>query len=66
MSRVIYLDNNATTMVDPLVVETMTPYFSQFYGNPSSMHDFGGKVKKRVNLISQSVEKLCNLAKRGK
>ncbi len=37
----VYLDNNATTMVDPLVVETMTPFFSEIYGNPNSLHKFG-------------------------
>ena len=37
----VYLDNNATTMVDPLVVEAMMPFFSEMYGNPNSLHKFG-------------------------
>ncbi len=42
--RVIYLDNNATTRVAPEVLEAMMPYLTDLYGNPSSMHTFGGQV----------------------
>ncbi len=45
---VIYTDNNATTRVAPEVLEAMLPYFSDQYGNPSSMHKFGGKVGLKV------------------
>jgi cysteine desulfurase len=42
----IYFDNNATTRVAPEVRDAMLPYFCDFYGNPSSMHAFGGNVSK--------------------
>lgn len=44
----IYLDNNATTKVDEAVFEEMRPYFCELYGNPSSMHFFGGQVQSKV------------------
>jgi len=40
----IYLDNNATTIVDPAVKSAMEPFFSKMYGNPNSLHDFGSEV----------------------
>ena len=43
-TKVVYMDNNATTRVAPEVLENMLPYFSDLYGNPSSMHTFGGQV----------------------
>lgn len=47
--REIYADNNATTKVDEVVFEEMRPYFCELYGNPSSMHFFGGQVQKKVD-----------------
>jgi cysteine desulfurase len=44
----IYLDNNATASVAPEVVKAMLPFLEEFYGNPSSMHTFGGQVHRQV------------------
>ena len=54
--KLVYLDNNATTMVDPQVYEAMQPYFCEMYGNPSSMHEFGGKIMKAVNHAREQVK----------
>jgi cysteine desulfurase len=51
----VYVDNNATTRVAPEVVEAMTPYFSDFYGNPSSMHAFGGSVGAKLKAAREQV-----------
>jgi cysteine desulfurase len=56
--NIIYFDNNATTQVDPAVLEAMLPYLREFYGNPSSMHTFGGQVAKAV---LQAREQLASL-----
>lgn len=49
MTDTIYMDNNATTRVDPAVLEEMLPFFGELYGNPSSMHHFGGQVGARLS-----------------
>jgi cysteine desulfurase len=46
--KTIYLDNNATTQVAPEVLEEMLPYLRDYYGNPSSMHTFGGQLHRKV------------------
>jgi cysteine desulfurase len=56
--KVIYFDNNATTQVAPEVYETMQPYFTELYGNPSSMHTFGGQVGIRVREARERVAAL--------
>lgn len=58
MSAVIYLDNNATTKVDPDVLEAMLPYLTEYYGNPSSMHSFGGQVGKALKQARSQVASL--------
>ncbi|MEZ5672064.1 MAG: aminotransferase class V-fold PLP-dependent enzyme [Thiotrichaceae bacterium] len=54
----IYLDNNATTMVSPEVVQAMLPFFTEQYGNPSSMHSFGNKVGFALKRARTQVQKL--------
>ena len=56
--EIVYMDNNATTMVAPEVVDAMLPYLSNLYGNPSSMHNFGGSVGKDVLEAREKVAKL--------
>ncbi|ACK70549.1 cysteine desulfurase NifS [Gloeothece citriformis PCC 7424] len=58
MRDCIYLDNNATTKVDEEVLEAMLPYLTQYYGNPSSMHTFGGQVAKAVKTAREQVASL--------
>lgn len=54
----IYLDNNATTCVDPEVVACMLPYFTEQFGNPSSLHSFGNRVGMAVKNARKSVQTL--------
>jgi cysteine desulfurase len=54
----IYMDNNATTKIAPEVVEAMMPFLSDYYGNPSSMHNFGGQVGEAVKKARQQVATL--------
>ncbi|MGE4559815.1 MAG: cysteine desulfurase NifS [Desulfobulbus sp.] len=56
--KVIYMDNNATTRIAPEVVDAMMPYLTEFYGNPSSMHTFGGQVGQAIGEARQSVANL--------
>ncbi|MEI6645882.1 MAG: cysteine desulfurase NifS [bacterium] len=51
----IYFDNNATTCVAPEVRDAMLPFLSEFYGNPSSMHAFGGQVAKFVQSARERI-----------
>lgn len=58
--KIIYVDNNATTQVAPEVLQEMLPYFAETYGNPSSIHSFGGNVSYR---LKESRAKLAALLK---
>ena len=56
--RNVYLDNNATTQVAPEVRDAMMPFFDELWGNPSSMHTFGGQVRKHVEEARERVAAL--------
>ena len=56
--NVVYLDNNATTRVAPEVFESMVPFFTDKYGNASSMHTFGGQVGKSIQEAREKVAAL--------
>ena len=57
---VIYVDNNATTKVAPEVFEEMRPYFCDLYGNPSSMHTFGGQIGRKVQEAREKTAAILN------
>jgi len=56
--KTIYFDNNATTKVAEEVLEEMRPLFCELYGNPSSMHTFGGQIGRKIR---QAREKVADL-----
>jgi len=60
----IYLDNNATTQLDPAVIEEMLPFLTRYYGNPSSGYGFGATARKAINLARERLAALlgCELA----
>ncbi len=58
MGKIIYVDNNATTKVDERVLQVVLPYFSEKYGNPSSMHSFGGEIGRDIEKARKQVAKL--------
>ena len=60
MSKTVYFDNNATTRVAPEVVEAMQPFFGELYGNPSSMHAFGGQVARHLDRAREEVAAFLN------
>lgn len=55
MKRFIYLDNAATTKTRPEVVDAMLPYFTEFYGNPSSVYEFSNESKRAINRSRETI-----------
>jgi cysteine desulfurase len=58
----IYMDNNATTACDPAVVEAMLPFFTEYFGNASSIHSFGAQVGKALKEARTKVQTLIGAA----
>jgi cysteine desulfurase len=56
--KIVYLDNNATTMVAPEVLDAMRPFLTERYGNPSSMHSFGGTVARDIAMARENLAEL--------
>jgi cysteine desulfurase len=63
--QIIYLDNNATTQLDPAVLEEMLPFLTQYYGNPSSGYGFGAQVRRAINLARERVAALLGCEPAG-
>src|SRR5215213_8568072 len=54
-AQIVYMDNHATTRVDPRVLEAMLPYFDTKYGNPNSVHAAGHEARDAVDAARQSI-----------
>ena len=63
MGKMIYLDNAATTKTAPEVVQAMLPYFTELYGNPSSVYDFAGKSKAAVTEAREKIAQVLGASK---
>ena len=62
MNKVIYLDNAATTKTAPEVVEAMLPYFTEYYGNPSSVYSFASGNKEKINEQRERIAEMLGAA----
>ena len=62
MSRRVYLDHNASTPVHPEVVAEMLPYFTEVYGNPSSIHAFGREAREGMDLARERVARFLKVS----
>ena len=58
MKKLIYMDNAATTKTAPEVVEAMLPYFTEYYGNASSVYEFAGESKQAMNEAREKIAKI--------
>ncbi|MGL6068916.1 MAG: cysteine desulfurase family protein, partial [Sediminibacterium sp.] len=56
----IYLDNAATTPLDPAVLEAMMPYFTNHFGNPSSIYSYGRESRMAIETARKTVAKILN------
>lgn len=63
MNKQVYMDYSATTYTKPEVLEEMLPFFTENFGNPSSLYSFSDKTKKAVNLARERVSKALNAEK---
>ena len=63
MKKIIYLDNAATTQVDPKVLEAMLPFFTEYYGNPSAVYSFAETAKKAVEDAREKLAELIHAKK---
>ena len=59
--QIIYLDNNATTQLDPAVIEEMLPFLTKYFGNPSSGYTFGAQVRSAIDLARERVAALARV-----
>src|SRR2546422_11119978 len=62
MSRRVYLDHNASTPVHPEVVAEMLPYFTELYGNPSSIHAFGREARDGMDVARERVARFLEVS----
>jgi cysteine desulfurase len=63
MTRKVYLDHNASTSVHPEVLEEMLPYFSERFGNPSSVHGFGREAREGLDTARERIASFLRVGK---
>src|SRR5215510_15104433 len=63
MNRLVYLDHNASTPVHPEVLETMLPYFSERFGNASSVHGFGREAREGLDVAREQIARFLRVSK---